>query len=75
MPPTFQGMTRAMVQGIPVWKAADGGLFAYDTQEPSLRIGSGEAFGAGWETAYAERLAAYRASATPRARASGSGKK
>lgn len=65
-----------MVQGIPVWKATDGALYAYDTEQPLLRIGAGEEFSAGWEANYAERLAAYRAAAVPRARAvAGSAKK
>jgi hypothetical protein len=65
-----------MVQGIPVWKATDGALYAYDTEQPLLRIGTGEEFEVGWEAAYAERLAAYRAAAAPRARATaGSAKK
>lgn len=66
--PTVQGKTRTMVQGIPVWKAVDGTLYAYDIEEP-LRIGTGTTFDTGWEAAYADRLAAYRAAAQPRPRA------
>lgn len=64
-----------MVQGIPVWKGADGSLYAYDMEQPLLRIGTGEEFVNGWETGYAERLAAYRAAAAPRARATATQKK
>lgn len=73
--PTYQGMTRLIVQGIPVWKATDGALYAYDTEQPLLRIGTGETFDAGWNTAYEERLTAYRGAAVPRARASAGAQK
>ena len=65
-------MTRLLVDGVPVWKNGEGDLFFYDQDrsQPPLKIGTLAAgFVAGWADTLAERLAAYRMAAMPRARA------
>lgn len=65
-------MTRLLVDGVPVWKNGDGDLFFYDQDltQPPLKVGTvAGGFAAGWADALAERLAAYRVAAAPRARA------
>jgi hypothetical protein len=70
MPATWNGMQRILMQGVPVWKAADGSLFAYDSDltQPLLPIGNGTEFSATWRDTYADRLAAYRDSSKARVR-------
>lgn len=63
MPTTWNGMTRVMVEGIPVWKNAGGDLFYYDPdlKEQTLKVGTLEGgFAANWKEVCAGALEAYR---------------
>lgn len=78
MPTTWNGMTRLLVDGVPVWKNGEGDLFFYDQDlaRPPLKVGTvAGGFSEGWADALAERLAAYRVAAAPRARATAAARK
>lgn len=78
MPTTWNGMTRVLVEGVPVWRNGAGELFFYDqnADQPALKIGSTEGgFVEGWEAILEERLTAYRAAQTARPRATGPARK
>jgi hypothetical protein len=75
MPPTPAPYTRSIVDGIPYWKDAEGALYYYEgstppTAETRIQLGT-QATGlrSDWEHHLFSTLAAYRAAATPRARA------
>lgn len=72
MPTQWNGLTRTLVDGIPVWKSAGGDLFYYDSDltQPALKIGTvAEGLSADWAGTLEGRLTAYRAAAGPRTRA------
>ncbi len=75
MPPTPAPYTRIIVDGIPYWKDTEGALYYYEgstppTADTRIQLGT-QATGlrSDWEHHLSSTLAAYRASAAPRARA------
>lgn len=72
MPTTWNGMTRVLVEGIPIWKNGTGEIFYYE-HEPAgqpIKIGTlAGGFSGDWIEACAEGLAAYRQNLKVRARA------
>jgi hypothetical protein len=73
MPTTWNGMTRVLVEGVPVWRNGAGELFFYDqnADQPALKIGtSSDGFVEDWQSLLEERLVTYRAAQTARPRAS-----
>lgn len=71
MPTTWNGMTRELVEGIPVWRNKAGELFLYDqdlTKAP-VRIGTAvKGFAENWQELMEPHLNAYRAAAAARPR-------
>lgn len=75
--PVASPYTRILLEGIPVWKTADGTLYYFDsstppTPETRICIGTeSTGFCSNWKDLLAEALASYRTTATTRARIPG----
>lgn len=77
MPTTWNGMTRELVDGIPVWRNKAGELFLYDQDlsKAPVRVGTtSNGFAENWQECMAHHLETYRTAATARPRGPSSSK-
>lgn len=66
-------MQREVLDGVPFWCDKENRVYAYDTVQPPLHLGTKTATGgvvliSGWREAYSQRLATWRAELKSRSR-------
>lgn len=66
-------MQREVLDGVPFWCDKENKVYAYDTVQPPLFLGTKTATGgvaliAGWRDAYSQRLSTWRTELKPRGR-------